>query len=273
LEKAADWLGAIIVFQALYLPTAQIWECKKEAPWHKKFGVTTLRAKVIAKSDVTDEDVKEACEKLEELFPRFQLLDFSVYRKNENLTQKLRFGVEDFQWKYIHNRKLNIKQFSPIHSDLEIQEKHILGREKFLAGKEIPFEWFGTNKKNSNTGRAIWESDKNHEVIMHPCVYGEDDKNLHVSICLFRKLQSSSEYSDLVHKTLALIQEKNPQAKTILIHFHFRSGLNKVIAELMWTESGTISYKDELKKKGNFLTPMFSLARKVSSWRQGKKKK
>ncbi len=274
LEKAADWLGAIIVFQALYLPTAQIWESKKELPWHKKFGVTTLRAKVITESDITDEDVKEACEKLEGLFPRFQLVDFSVYRKNENLTQKLRFGVEDFQWKYINNRKLGKKQFTPISFELEIHEQHMLGKEKLLAKEEIPEKWFGSSKISQKIGKAIWDFDENHEVIMHPSVLGDEGKAVHVFINLFRKFRKSEEYSSLAHNLLSLVKELAPHATLISIVFYFRSGLNsKTIADLQWTSDGAIFYKDELKKKSNFLTPIFSLFLKTRKRTQKPKQK
>ena len=266
LEKATDWIAAIIVFQAIYLPFFQIWESKKEAPWHKRFGVTALRAKVIAIANVTDGDVVEdACGKLEELFPRVQLVDFSIYRKNEELKQKMRFGVEDFQWKYIHNRKLGKKQFTPIPYDLEIHEQHMLGREKLLAREEIPEEWFGSSKISAKIGKAIWSFDENHEVIMHPHVTSDDGKTVHVFINLFRKFRKSEEYSSLAHNLLNLVRELAPHATLISIVFYFRSGLNsKFIADLQWTNDGLIFYKDELKKNGNILTPMFSLFYRIS---------
>ncbi|RJP49937.1 MAG: hypothetical protein C4586_06605 [Anaerolineaceae bacterium] len=273
IEKSADWLSVIVVFQAAYTPTLQVWELRKEAPWHKKFGVTALRGKIIARENVTDEEVRDSCEKIENLYPRTQLIDFNVYQNSQKLFEKLRFGVEDFQWQYIHNRKLDRKQFNSIRSDLEIQEQHMLGREKSLAGETIPLEWFGTDNKSSETGIAIWDLDKSHELIMHPCVYGTGDKNLLVSICLFRKLQTTSEYSELAHKILAVVQEKNPYVETIVIHFHFRSALNKVIAELMWMDDDFITYKDELKKDNKVLQSIFSTLSKLKSGREKKKNK
>lgn len=273
IEKSTDWLAVILVYQAAYTPFIQVWELKEEAPWHKKFGVTTLRGKLIAHENASDDEIQMSCEKLELLYPRFQLIDFNIFRNNQKLFENLRFGIEDFQWKYIHNRKFNKKQFNSIHSTSEIQEQHTLGREKLLAGQEIPLEWFGTDKRSSEIGVEIWELDKTHELIMHPCVYGTGDKNLLISICLFRKLQKSSEYSDLAHKILALVQEKNPSAKNILIHFHFRSAINKVIAELTWIEGGFLTYKDELKKENKILKSIFSLFYRVKSQRKVKKKK
>jgi len=264
LEKATDWLATIVVFQALHLPILQMWESKEEAPWHKKLGVTALRAKLVARETATDEEVNKSCEKMEEFYPRVQLIDFTVYRKKEKLFEKMRFGVEDFQWKYIHNRKVSKKQFTSIPYELEIQEQHLLGREKFMAGEEIPAEWFGNNKRNSETGRTIWESDEQHEVIMHPCVFGDDDKVLHISINLFRKFPISLDYSNLAHQLLGIIRQKNPHAKMIVINFYFRSSLSSnVIADLQWHGDNLLFYKDELQKKRNILTPIFSLILKL----------
>jgi len=272
LEKATDWLAAIIVFQAIYLPAFQIWESRKEAPWHKKFGVTTLRAKIIVHIPTSDDEVKAACEKLEELYPRFQLVDFAIYKNSKDLLQKMRFGVEDFSWKYVHNRKLAKLIFNPIPDAPELLEQHTLGREKLLAGEKIPEEWFGSGKINKKIGKAVWDFDEKHEVIMHPVVRGDDGKSVHLFISLFRKLSKSEEYSSLIHSLLKLVQDLAPQATLISIVFYLRSGLNsKFLADLQWTNDGLIFYKDELKKDGNFLTPIFSLFYKIGRRKQKRK--
>jgi len=177
----------------------------------------------------------------------------------------MRFGIEDFQWKYIHNRKFEQKQFTSFSDNLEIYEQHMLGREKSLAGDEIPEEWFGSSKIGQKIGRAIWNFDKNHEVIMHPQITGDDGKVIHVFIYLFRKFRSSEEYSSLAHNLLDLVKASIPHATLISIVLYFRSNLNlKIIADLLWTQDGFISYKDELRKNSNILTPIFSLFMKIS---------
>jgi hypothetical protein len=272
LEKASEWLAAIIVFQAIYLPAFQVWESKKEAPWHKKLGVTALRAKIITRVPTTDDEVKEACEKLEELFPRVQLVDFAIYKNSQELLQKMRFGIEDFQWKYVHNRKLGKLIFNPIPDAPEIREQHALGREKFLVGQEIPEEWFGNGKINQKIGKAIWDFDESHEVIMHPVITGDDGKSVHVFVNLFRKFRKSEEYSSLAHNLLKIVQELAPHATLISIVLLFRSSLDaKFLADLQWTNDGLIFYKDELKKNGNFLTPIFSLFYKIGRRKQKRK--
>ena len=272
LEKASEWLAAIIVFQAIYLPAFQIWESKKEAPWHKKLGVTTLRAKLIVRVPTSDNEVKEACEKLEELYPRFQLVDFAIYKNSQELLQKMRFGIEDFQWKYVHNRKLDKLIFNPIPDDLEILEQHTLGRDKLLAGEEIPGEWFGSSKINQKIGKAMWDFDETHEVIMHPIIRGDDGKSVHVFVHLFRRFHTSDQYSFLAHSLLKLVQNLVPQANLITIIFYFRAAWDaKFLADLQWTNDGLIFYKDELKKEGNFLTPIFSLFYKLSRRKQKRK--
>lgn len=272
MEKATDWLTAIIVFQALYVPIFQIWETKEEAPWHKKLGVKTLRGKIVSLAAASDKDVNEACEIIENLFPRVQLIDLMIFKQSDNLTDKLRFGIEDFQWKYLNNRRLSIKQFSPIPFDLEIQEQHLLGREVLSSAKNIPPEWFGNNKINSEIGKLIWESDETHEIIMHPIVFGEENRVLHVSIHLFRRLLKSEDYSNLTDQVLSLVRQKAPNATLIAINLYFRSSLSsKIVADLQWTSDGQIFRKNELQKKRTFLSPLFSLFFWISRKRKKKK--
>lgn len=269
IEKATDWLTAIIVFQTIYSPKLQIWDAREEAPWHKKLGVKTIRGKIIAEANSSDEDVKHGCEKLEELFPRVQLIDFNVYKQHPSLAEKIRFGVEDFQWKYIHNRKLSIKQFDPIPGAIEIHEQHLLGREKYLEEKEIPFEWFGDNKKTANLGKAIWDSDVNHEVIMHPRVFGSGEKVIHISVHLFRRLKKSEEYSLLVHNIFDLAKKVFPNANLFSVDVYHRSSLSsKVIAKLESIE-GIVTYQDERQREFKLLN---NLMWKYHNWKQKRNK-
>ena len=107
---------------------------------------------------------------------------------------------------------------------------------------------------------------------MHPVITGDDGKSVHVFVNLFRKFRKSEEYSSLAHNLLKLAQELAPHATLISVVLLFRSSLDaKFLADLQWTNDGLIFYKDELKKDGNFLTPIFSLFYKIGRRKQKRK--
>ena len=249
IKRNTDWVFAILSYESLMFPEFEIVERKFEKPWHKRLGVTALRCKFIAKQNVSDEALKKACEKFEELHPKIQLIDINITKETDEVWRDMKAEMEILDWKYIHNRKVQYKDFTTISREaFEDDEQHLLGRQYSLTGKKIPTNWFGDSPKSVEIGKAIWENDIEHELVMHPRVNG-NVKTIHVHVHLFRKLSTTEAYKSLVDKYLDIIHNKVRKANLITINLYYRSG-KVILADLMWTkELGEFQYSDEIKKR------------------------
>ena len=105
----------------------------------------------------------------------------------------------------------------------------------------------------------------NHEVIMHPHIFGSGEKVIHISIHLFRRLEKSEEYSLLVDDSFDLAKKMFPNANLFSVYVYYRSSLSsKVIAKLDSIE-GIVTYQDERQREFKLLK---NLMWKYHNWKQ-----
>jgi len=247
-EKIFDWVCVIIVLRALQCPDAEFWSAKITKPFPKQPKRKILNYKVVLRPDKTDFNIYDICQKLKDLNPASRLLRFELYRNSKKRDLDAEIAIQDWIWTQPLSRDEPILLSIP-QDNIQDEELHLLGRNNWLRGDEIPDGWFGETEESALFGKKIWSLDNTHQIIMHPRV-DLSDLAVFVTVRLFRKLEKSDEYRSLAEKITTLAKNQYPKKDIIEVRFYCRT-LEEKIAELSWldTQPDTYFYKDETINK------------------------
>ena len=219
-QKAAAWLSASCVYRCVVSPNYQIWEYVVD---DREKGIANVS--IVVPPGVFEEEIEEACEHVESRLQEYShLVLVTAFEQNEQ--KAYRRGMPGKRWQLLHNKSKGIRHFEPIHLDLEEPRyQHFLGLECLEQGLEIPDEWFGETTLEQTLSKSIWESDTDHELILHPYTV-RGSKSLSLEIHLTKRLPGSDQYRHHIRKFLDLARQVDPDVESILIDLDFRDTID-----------------------------------------------
>lgn len=249
--KAHSWLAASSLYQCATQPNYQIWEYVVD---DKKKG--QVNVSIVVPLGLSDKEVELACEDMAERVKEYKwLIIITAFEQNEQ--RRYRRGIAGRRWELFHNKAKNIKRFQPTHLELDdLRYQHFLGREYLENGKEseIPGRWFGEQPTEQEVARAIWESDAEHDLILHSYAV-RSDAYLSIEVQFMRRLSKSEFYREHIQNFIDIIRRIDPAVENIMLALNYRDTVD-ILASLNWMgKSSIVYYKDELTNKQKIEKP------------------
>jgi hypothetical protein len=227
LDKTANWISAISLYYAIQFPNSYIWKKfqRQRNGYIVKGYWYEVNGKLIVRDGLSDDQVKEICKEIDNTYVKEgDNANFQVYKYKKEITRDLEVGKENFNWHYVHKPKFEPAIFTRIPENIDFStEEHLLGRDCLVQGKPIQDSWFGKTPIMAAIGRAIWDSDKGHHIMMHPSAWKIKDKEiLNIEIRLFKNLPTSADYINLAIKSLQIARKFSGNLNTVNIFFPYR---------------------------------------------------
>jgi hypothetical protein len=130
----------------------------------------------------------------------------------------------------------------------ELRDQTFLGRDSLANRKPVPDEWFGNSPEGIVMSKLIWESDIQHEWILHPYIF-INDKLLSIDIASSKKKETTQQYHHFIHEIYTLGKQSFPAVENIMIDVYFRDSTDS-LARFIWNNNlPYIDYKDEWMRK------------------------
>jgi hypothetical protein len=201
---------------------------------------------ILIPPNVADAEIERLCQNVREWHSTFRLVLVQACRKTEDYDGRWS-GRE--RWHLVDNRNNDLYSFDHIPAfDSGFRGAHFLGRELWEHDDAIPWEWFGETEDTATIGRAIWEQDREHTLVLHPYVHKAGDM-LVINLRLLKRLTTGESYKQLTISVLNLLFQR-VQPGAISISAYYRDTLDSLV-DLTWNaELNMVSYSDEHTESG-----------------------
>lgn len=249
-QKAASWLAVSSIYQSVVSPNYQIWEYVVR---DKQKGIANVS--IIVPQGLSEEEVEKACEHMESRLQGYRNLVLITAFEQNRERPVYSWGMPGNRWQLLHNKTRRIRTFEPNPLILdELRYQHFLGMDSLQERMEIPDDWFGNTLHGIVLGRAVWDADVEHELVLHPYVF-ESGAILSLETHLMKRLAKSGQYRQYIRELLTLTRQKIPDAHSIWIELYFRDTIN-TLARLNWSKQlSYVEYRDEIDARSRIEKP------------------
>lgn len=236
-QKSASWLSLSSLYHCITSPGYQVWEYVVRDADRSLANVS-----IVVPRGLSEEEVEEACEHMESRLHEWNVVIVTAFEQSHE--QLYRRGMSGRRWELICNQSKEIRRFRAIHLILdELRYEDFLGQKCLEEGRTIPHEWFGETLVEQAVSRAIWQTDPDHILVLHPYAVETGDV-LSVEIQLTKRLPTSEQYRDRLRAFLNVAREEAPGANTIMLSMNYRDTVDQ-LASLWWTgDPPLVQYRD-----------------------------
>lgn len=244
-EKARIWIALGSLYDGIICPNYQVWHVNQD----KKRGL--VNASIVVPRGSNDAEVKEACEHFENRLNPRRFVHITAYEQNLN-EPVYETWVTGKRWQYLHNKANNFTSFDPMWiSDEDISSQCFLGRESLQSEQEIPDEWFGNDPIAVSISKSIWDSDTDHEWVLHPSTLITDNGTF-LEVLLTKKMGTSEQYKSFLKNLMTLVITKQALASNVTITLSFRD-TGATLASVWWFNQLTyVNYSDQFLRKPRY---------------------
>lgn len=246
-QKSSLWVIACCLYKSLTEPNYQFWEYVVD---NKKDGIANVS--IVVPKGFPSEKIGEVCNYVANHHDEYRrIVIITAFEQNFEKPIYKRSGSGRW-WQFLHNKATGFREFNEVPLDTdELRYQHFLGKEYFAKELNIPNGWFGNTSKGVKLGKAIWDSDKNHEWVLHPFVF-ESKRMFFLEIYLIKRKETSEQYHDLVKSLFNLTRQIIPTAQNVVIDLYFRDTVD-VLAHLMLNDNiNLVDYRDERISKSRY---------------------
>lgn len=238
-QKSASWLSLASLYQCITSPGYQVWEYVVRDADRSLANVS-----IVVPKGLSEEKVEEACEHMESRLHEWNIVSVTAFERSDD--QRYRRGMPGRRWELVRNQSKGIRRFRPIHLVLdELRYEHFLGQKSLEKGRTISDEWFGETPVEQAVARAIWQTDLDQDLVLHPYAVETADV-LSVEIQLVKRLAASEQYRGHMRTFLNVAREHARDATTIMLVMNFRDTVDS-LASLTWSsDPPLVQYKDEV---------------------------
>jgi hypothetical protein len=241
-EKASAWIAVGCSYRCAITPDYQVWEYSQN---DAKSGIANVS--IVVPQGLSELAVRRACNHMEARCDSYSRLVIVTAFEQEAGRQMYRRGMSGNRWQLLHNKIKGLRTFEAIPLQLdELRYDHLLGRTSLEHGEPIPNDWFGDTSQQMQLGKTIWESDIQHEWVLHPFVGGSDHL-LWLEIAMTKKMRTSDAYRNYVRELLKSARAQFPDTEHISIALCFRDTID-TLAQLDWS-ADYVNYRDDLSRR------------------------
>jgi len=239
-QKAASWLAVSSVYQGITSPNYQIWEYVVR---DKQKGIANVS--IVVPQGLHKEVVEKACEHMESRLQEYRNLVL-VTAFEQNIKKPIyRRGMPGNRWRLLHNKTKDIRIFETISLILdELRYQHFLGMDSLQEEEKIPDGWFGNTPQGRILAKAVWETDVDHEWVLHPYTF-ECDNFLSLEVHLMKKMARSDQYRQYIRELLTIARKSTSPPLTIDIDLYFRDTVDSLAMVFWSTDLPYVEYRDE----------------------------
>ncbi len=250
-QKVNTWLSMGAVYHSLVNRNFQLWSIDEAK---NKPGIVNVS--VVIPRGLEENQIKAICEYVEEMFQRYDHF-VSIIAFEQNTEKPIyRRGFPARKWVLTHNKKANYRNFTENHIsvDDEPEYDHLLGDRLLLSGDPIPDEWFGNTSLAVQAAKIIWDTDINHDFVLHPSGFNANKEVLLINIQLRKRMLTSEQYVAYVKaliEAIALLVDEN--IKSIMIVLYLGESVDRLASGDWIGGLSFMSYSDEFIDKTRYI--------------------